>query len=372
MTKKAMHRIHLYFTFVSGLFILLIAISGVIYVFSDEIIASSHEKAVYVSPSIKEKQNVDTLLQSIEEKDYTPVQFVYKDASDQSFYILVKDKEDKFVQLYLNPYTSEIIHKSNLYLFFHFVESFHTELCMGAPGRAFIGIIAILFLLLILTGIFLWYPKKWSRKTALSSLVLKLKGNTLAINYNLHKILGFYIVIPSILLSSTGIIMAFDPIEMGLLKMKNADDAYESHIENIESESVSGNTSVVSCDQIIQSVLRETHGIRDIRVTISETKNSRYIQLETGNYFGMKYADNYCLYFIDKTNANALDLTQPTAHSLYFKKIISDLHTGRTGGLSYKIVLFLCGLIVFFLPLSGLYISYKKRVGIRRKKRFVS
>lgn len=359
--RSLIHKIHLYLSILSGFFILLIAISGVIYVFNDEIIYFIDKDAITIPTSQKSRLDIDTILERVEENNYKPVQFDYSAGSDKSITVLAKDMDDKFVQLYINPYTGAIIKASGLYAFFNFIESFHTELCMGAPGRAFIGIITIFFLILLITGVFLWYPKKWNKKTAKNSFILKMKGSSFVVNYNLHKILGFYIIIPSVILCITGIIMAFDSLEINILNAIGADGDYESYIEEKIAQPLSDNASVISYEQLIQSHINRFGKIDDIRVSIPETTNTGFVLFETGNDWGMKYADNYTFSYLNLSNGDILSLTQSTITSLNIKREISQLHTGKLLGITYKIILFFTGLILFSLPITGFFMWYKKK-----------
>ena len=343
--RNLMRKIHLYLSFVAGPFLLLIAITGIIHVFSEEITYYANKDAIFITPQQESKLQVDTLLRKVEESGFRPVGFLYNDAPDRSFYVLARDKS-KNIQLYINPYSGNIIKASGLYDFFLFIEELHTELCMGGSGRQFIGVITFLFFILTVTGIIIWYPKKWSRETAKKSFLLKLKGNTFVINYNLHKILGFYIIIPSIILSVTGVIIAFDPVEIALFNMVKIDGDYEVHVRQIESESLPENVSTISFHQLIQPMINKG----DVQVKMPRRNNSRYAVMEVdGNSF-----------FIDRSNGSTSNIDPLTIKSVGVRKVITQLHSGREYGITYKIILFLTALILFSLPITGLVIWYKK------------
>lgn len=162
--KKIIKKVHVWLGFISGIFIFLIAFSGCIYIFNDEIIEFANQDAIYISEKEQDKISIENLLSIVESSGYVPQQFVYSKAANRSVYILSTDTNNRFVQIYIDPYTGNILKTSNLYEFFYFVESFHTELCMGAFGRAFIGIITVIFLILTLTGLSLSLRRKWTKK----------------------------------------------------------------------------------------------------------------------------------------------------------------------------------------------------------------
>lgn len=348
--RSILRKVHLYLSLISGVFVLLIALTGVILVFDDEITYFADKEAFIVVP-FEEKLDSDRLLQIAAAKGIRPDWFIYDRTPERSFRIQGNDADGNLINLYMNPYTGQVIKTSYLPDFFNFVESFHTELFLDAPGRAFIGIITILFLLLIVTGAILWYPKKWNHKSARNSFVLKLRGNSFAVNYNLHKILGFYIIIPSIILCLTGITMAFDPLEIAFLKSVQADSQYESYMENMEAESLSENSAVIPYEELIQSVLQIHSSNNEIQVTIPATDNPHYLLFKT--------EEN--TFYIDRSNGSSINLSPQTLKSLEIKNGISQLHTGKMLGIIYKIILFVTALIIFSLPITGLVIWYKKR-----------
>lgn len=359
--KELSKKLHLYFGLISAVFVFFIALSGTIYVFNDEIIKSANGDAMNVSRAgNRSKITVDSLLKQIKAAGLNPTQFVYHKDEHRSFYTLAHDADERYVQVYQNPYTGNIIAMSRLHAFFNSVEEFHTELYAGAPGRAFIGIITTLFLILSITGIVLWLPKRWNTKTAKHSFTINLKGNKKVINYDLHKILGCYIVIPAIILSVTGMIMAFDPIEIGILKAMKADADYETTIEHLETTDADS-TAFLSYDAIVNKLLREQDKIGEVRITLPQNDNAAFVLCETGNNFGMKYTNDYQTMYIDRTSGDKLNLSEQTGQSLALKKGLSQLHTGKMMGLPYKIILFIAGLIMTSLPVTGFIIWWNRR-----------
>ena len=364
---RLIRKLHLYFGLISGVFVFLICLTGTIYVFNDEIIRLANHNALTVAPQTTKKLDADMLLQSVSTKGYQPQQFVYSKDPNSSVYVLAKNSEGKFVQIYIDPYTGEILKTSSLYNFFNFIESFHTELFLDAPGRAFIGIITVLFFVLLITGLVLWYPPKWNRKTAKNSFIFKFRGKRTVVNYNLHKVLGFYIVLPAILLSVTGTIMAFDPIEIEILRAIKADGDYESYVDNLVKQRVAEAETLITYQSLVENNSIWKNRATELRITLPEAEDAQYILCESADNFGMKYGDNYSFQYIDRTTGEHFNLHQDTSKSLAIKKGISELHTGKMMGLGYKILLFIIGLILISLPVTG-YVIYYNKYSKKRKK----
>lgn len=73
-----------------------------------------------------------------------------------------------------------------------------------------IGYSVVIFVITLITGLVLWYPRKWNKKTALRNFTLKIKAPFARLNYDLHNVLGGYAAIVLFVLSATGLVWSFN------------------------------------------------------------------------------------------------------------------------------------------------------------------
>lgn len=149
-------------------------------------------------------------------------------------------------------------------------------------------------------------------------------------------------------------------MEIGILKIVKADKDYESYIDALMTEAVPDSAQAISYQSLIENESHSENEITELRVTIPDIENGRFVLCESGNNFGMKYSEDYRFKYIDRSDGNALNLSEKTNQSLEIKKGISQLHTGKMMGLPYKIILFVAGIIMTSLPVTGFIIWYKK------------
>jgi uncharacterized iron-regulated membrane protein len=71
------------------------------------------------------------------------------------------------------------------------------------------GVVALLFLFLVLSGPILWLPKKWTGAALRAGIVPRLGVQGRARNYNWHKTAGFWLALPLFIIVTTGLIMAY-------------------------------------------------------------------------------------------------------------------------------------------------------------------
>ncbi len=71
------------------------------------------------------------------------------------------------------------------------------------------GVVVLLFLFLLLSGVYIWIPKVWARHTLQGGIVPRFDAQSRARNYNWHKVTGFWFVLPLAVIVITGVVMAY-------------------------------------------------------------------------------------------------------------------------------------------------------------------
>lgn len=116
--------------------------------------------------------------------------------------------------LYLNPYTGDYVGKGSIQLraFFNNVVELHRWL--GGQGGSSIGgkisaACNLGFFFLLLTGPFLWWPRKWTRRSIANITVprFNIKGRARELNW--HHVAGIWCVVPLFVLVLTAIPMSY-------------------------------------------------------------------------------------------------------------------------------------------------------------------
>ncbi|AMJ67249.1 PepSY-associated TM helix domain-containing protein [Hymenobacter sp. PAMC 26628] len=116
---------------------------------------------------------------------------------------------DNGPRLFLNPYTGAIAGEVKPQdSFFHFVEQLHRGLVAGRVGKLVMGINAIIFLFILGTGLVLWWPA--ARKALTQRLMVKWGSSWKRLNHDFHIVLGFYTSLFLFIMALTGVGMSFD------------------------------------------------------------------------------------------------------------------------------------------------------------------
>jgi len=118
--------------------------------------------------------------------------------------------------LYVNPYTGEVLGegKPAVRHFFQWVTSWHRWLALEGPrrdvGKAITGAAACAYFILLLSGLYLWLPKQWSKARFKQALAPRLTLKGKARDWNWHTTVGFWATPLLLCTTLTGITMSYE------------------------------------------------------------------------------------------------------------------------------------------------------------------
>ena len=106
-----------------------------------------------------------------------------------------------FTSVYMNPYTGEILKVKSASRgespdFFRFMLNGHRALWLPYTiGRPIVGVAVLIFVVLLLSGLVLWWPVKWIKSIRDKSFKIKWDASFKRVNYDMHNVFGFYSMI---------------------------------------------------------------------------------------------------------------------------------------------------------------------------------
>jgi uncharacterized iron-regulated membrane protein len=112
--------------------------------------------------------------------------------------------------LFVNPYTGAVLGgDSRTHDFLHAVEEWHRWLGSREIGKPITGAAGLFFFFLLLSGLYLWWPRRGTRASLKTATVpsFKLKGR--ARDWNWHNTVGFWAAPLLLVTTSTGAIISY-------------------------------------------------------------------------------------------------------------------------------------------------------------------
>jgi uncharacterized iron-regulated membrane protein len=362
--KKVTLFCHRWLGFISGLVVFIVSITGCLFCFQDEIQDAMYSYRTvqntgkpYVQPS--------QLIAEVE-KAYPKASpdFIYYYGDERPAGVLANQGKDGYEYVFLNPYTGKITHHEKPQTnFFIIVEYIHLYLLLPpAVGKWIVGVSVIIFMLIMITGLILWWPKRKSDRKR--SFTIKWGGRWRRLNYDLHNVLGFYATSIAIILSITGLAIAFEPVSKAIYNMANIGKniSYKDEVTEPKSDSLKrGGIAKQPVVDIAFAYARQQAPNAQMFLLHNDPLVSGAIGV--GAYpKSMHYARATGFEF-DKYNGKLLKsyIYEKKSPGLKLTEMNYDIHVGQILGLAGKIIAFLASLICASLPVTGFIIWWGKR-----------
>jgi uncharacterized iron-regulated membrane protein len=357
--KKLLRPIHLLLGLASGIVIFTVAITGCIYAFEEEMRSLIyHDLYTYES-----KGTPATELNAIIEN----VQSNYPKQKIRNIFFPAENNKNLIVNLknkvavFVNPQTVVIegdINREKEFL--EIILKIHRSLCMGDAGKIITGTSALIFLIMIISGMVLWWPKK-TNNSHHKFMVRKSAGKK-RFTYDLHSVLGFYASFILIFTVITGLVFSFKWFE-GAMYFVAGSKKMEAKVKSSYIKDV----KPVSVQVAVAELLTKNAG-KDLILVIPEDSVGAYRVTVTEKEGFLKHQNHY---FIDQYSAEIIRSNPYDKQSMGEKLRTSNLiiHTGKILGLPGQLLVFFAGLIAASLPVTGFFIWRNKGYRIRPSKR---
>lgn len=207
--RKVLFWIHLAAGVVAGVIILIMSVTGVLLAYERQMLAGAENFSVTSPSAISQKAYDRAVANAAEHAGAPPTQVTIRSNPTDPVAIAVGRER----VIYANPYTGEVLGEgaTGLRTFFHWVEELHRWLAGSGDyknvGRAVTGACNAAFVVIILTGPFIWWPRKRKNLRAASVPDLKLKGK--ARDWNWHNSIGIWTAPILLVISATGMVMSY-------------------------------------------------------------------------------------------------------------------------------------------------------------------
>ena len=368
--KKLILKIHLWLGLSSGIIVVILGITGCIYVFEEELRPVVHHY-YYVDAVKKQRLPISALIEIAKKANKDkPQQSVSscKVINDDQRTVIISFFEEldkdaiwywnlyQTTEVYIDPYTGNVkkIEDYNSE-FFVFIRMLHQTLCFNSKiGDPIVGTATILFIISLITGLILWWPK--NKQAAKQRFWFRWKNTTKwkRKNYDLHNILGYYMMIFALIIALTGLVWAFECYDKGVQWVFNGGKTIKKESKVIESDTIHF-TQKSSVDKIYNTLQKLNPEAKSYFIFLPEANDS----LATVGTFTKHESrfDDVAIQF-DQYTAKILKTTtyNDKNNGEKFRFINYDLHVGSILGLPGKILAFIASLVSASLPITGFLI----------------
>ena len=353
--KKWVGKLHLWLGLGTGLVVFILGITGAIYCFAPELqdlqpyrhVAA--ENRPFLPPSqikaIAENQLPDKFIARI-----------YYDAPDKAAMVLFLKKDLYNYSVFLNPYSGQVLKlRNNDRDFVTVVLQLHRTLLIPY-GHDIIRWSTVIFIFMLLSGIVLWWPK--NRRTVNRGFRIMWKASPKRLNYDLHKVLGFYISWIVIFSALTGLMFAFEGFADFTYRLTGSARSVVQKLPPVSDTTVGDKSAITGMDRVWKTVEPDLHRKYAAAMFVFPATAQGPLLLRANPGKGTLYKSDF-RYFDQYTGIEIpgsyvwgrYEDAQTLAD--HIRRRNYDLHTGALFGLPGKIALFFVALITASLPVTG-------------------
>ncbi|WP_343743743.1 PepSY-associated TM helix domain-containing protein [Chitinophaga sp.] len=378
VARLVVDKLHLWLGLASGIIVLIIAVTGCLFVFQREINEMIYHKEMFVTPQEQVLPLSELRMRAQQALGDKPIlsvttwrlpdrawEFMAYKANDTAFTYF--GCVEYYESVLVNPYTGAINGRINYkYSFFPIVKMIHWSLLLNTRyGQPIVGWSTVIFVILLITGLVMWWPKRWTKAARDQSFRIKWKAGFKRVNYDLHNVLGFYSLIIALVLALTGMVWAFTWFEKAVY-VAAAGTTTPPAVKQVTSGPATATAAGNPLDiafATAQPLLKDATRVFVYPAAYPEGVHT------VGGYRGKDIYFGSDEYQFDQYTGKMV------GHSEYKKKnrgekLIAmnyDIHVGAIGGLPGKIIAFVISFICASLPVTGFYVWWGKQKKSKKK-----
>ncbi len=368
--KRWFGKWHLYLGIFAGAILSVVGLTGGILVFQDEIDRALNPQ-LFTTLEQQKKIPLEDIVPLVKMK-YPEKAFDYAMAGDgndpRATYRFYSFKNQ--TEFFVDPYTAKVTGKRMASSsFIRIVSNIHRTLLIPGIGSFIVGFAALSLIILTLSGIRLWLPKKL--KHLKKSLSVDFKAGFKKQNYDWHQVIGVFSSPVVITLGLTGVVICFNTVFIALLFLLNGRSPQSvASIFNAKSV-VKENQQPLTPRQASEKIhaLFPNIEIKGISIPLKKEGAYRF----DGNIEGKSKTGKRLMLIVDQYSGKILldsETDFPDTGNSYLSWV-TPLHFGTFGGWPTRILALLGSLMLPVMFVSG-FIIWWSRYRSRRKRQAAS
>ena len=246
------------------------------------------------------------------------------------------------------------------YEFFAIVKMLHWSFLMNHPiGQQIIGWATFIFVFLLISGMVMWWPKNLKKSNFDKSFKIKWRAKFKRVNYDLHNVLGFYVMIICLMLALTGMVWAFKWFQttVYVVASRSITPPVQADVKSDATKKITANPFDIAFEKAKQTFkdfdrIGMSPAVPGGTNTIYATG---YHGTETYWNFDVLQFDQYTGKLLHRKNQRDKNAGEALIGMNY------DIHVGAILGLPGKIMAFFASFIAASLPITGFIIWWGKK-----------
>lgn len=362
--KKIFGKLHLWLGLLSGAVVLVVALTGSLLVFEKELDEWANQDFYFAPAPGGQRLTIDSLMHRVQAADPAlRISEVEEVQNGQLRNVLVSGQKDGHTWIAaVNPYTGEVVRTvRHDQRFFTIVLHLHRYLLAGETGKAVTGVCCLIFLVLLVTGIVLWWPKRIRQLK--QRLQVKWSGSRKRLNWDLHAVGGFYAYLVLFVIALTGLTWSYKWFNNGIFQLF---DGRPMQRYTPPANRASGPVAYGFYEQVYQEAVRRLPYKGKLSLllpkndSLSVTVSKENFEASVTNVVDYLYFERGTVHLLKER------LYENESLGMKVRRLVYPIHTGQIYGWPTKIIAFLVCLLAASLPITGLRIWLGRRKKARK------
>lgn len=358
--RKLLLRLHLWTSLAIAVPLLIVGVTGAILVYGEEVDRAINPQLFYVTEGpvrLSAQALIDRVEAAYPHEEIRGASPPTK--PDRAFTISTASG----LYIHVDPYSGEVLgaqqgesgFRRKMFLL-------HTQLMAGNVGHDTVIITTLVTIFLTVSGFVLW----WKLKIFKVNRIFNVKGwrSWVRVIFDLHNVLGIYSAAVLLILSVTGVLIAYDGVTYPAIIRLGGESPPPPR-----PQSAPAPPSALTLDDVILAAERAANGARITFVALPQRETEVYTAYA-------RFPEDPAVYgrsrvFIDRYTGDVLGVrsTRDAGWGTHITQIMEPVHFGDIFGMPSRIVTFVVSLLVVGQILSGLLIWWKKRPARARGRR---
>ncbi|MEM9187104.1 MAG: PepSY-associated TM helix domain-containing protein [Planctomycetota bacterium] len=340
-----------------GPLVFIVAVTGALYVFKRELEPLLHGSVLLVDPT-GDRAPLDRLVTAAEggaPGDWRVEQVEIDSDPRRSVGVVLHGPDHEQRRLYVDPYRGEVLGEISPLAFFPVVLRLHRDLFVGTGGRLMVELATGWTIVLLATGLYLWWPRTSKRNRAV--WLPTFTGPPYRVLRDWHAVAGFWALPLAATIAITGLVYSY-AWGTGFQLASYASGAYDDVLDPPERRSSNAAGSPTEWEAIYQAAA--THA-PDLAYTLLPPPSDRATAVVMAG--AARGPSMTRLLAVDPRSGEVI-LDRRLAEFPALAQWASwnyPLHTGSVLGLPTKIAWLVGSVVLALMPVTGYWMWWRRR-----------
>ncbi|MGD9720092.1 MAG: PepSY-associated TM helix domain-containing protein [Pirellulales bacterium] len=352
---RVVWRWHFYAGLIVAPVLVVMAATGALYIFKDELERVMYARLMFVTPA-ESGVSIDAQVATAQAacpNGFHIDQLEIPADTTRATAVYIHD-EAEFRTLFVDPYRGTLLGELGPGNFFDVVLKIHRTLFVGTLGRIVVELVTCWTIVLLVSGVYLWWPRKG--RQVWGAWLPRLRRHPYVALRDLHAVCGFYAALVAIIIAATGLLYTY-VWGRGYAYAAVQSGAYDVFLKPPKSESPAG-AARLPLDQIAAIAGRELPGCT-LGVSIPHAPDGAFVVFGTSP-IGPS-SDGVAI--IDHATGKVLAQRDNSEYPLlgWWTSWNYPLHVGSILGLVTKVIWLAACIVLMLLPVTGVWMWWQRR-----------